>query len=230
MLQSLFFFSSLGMDAIALKKEMKAGRRKAVSALKATISCKYCPTQFKDSVDLNKHIVLHLRNTLYRQLPDQAPFKCPNCEFVAPQRITLLLHFGTGHPAIVQEISSQPTETLDIDMSFVDPQILTAPEQKATPRRGGGSVAARGHTQVQSQCPPMSQPNQRQMEEDKKFPKCRICNYRYFSRLDLCRHFVDFHLRSRLANCLDPNSQQCPGILILMSSYVIKIIIVRLYE
>ncbi len=160
----------------------------------------------------NKHIVLHLKNTLYRQLPDQAPFKCPNCEFVAPHRITLLLHFGTGHPAIVKEISSQPTETLDIDMSFVDPQILTAPEQKATPRRGGGSAAARGQSQVQSQCPPMSQPNQRQMEEDKKFPKCRICNYRYFSRLDLCRHFVDFHLRSRLANCLDPNSQQCPGI------------------
>merc|ERR1711974_237558 len=39
--------------------------------------------------------------------------------------------------------------------------------------------------------------NQKQVMEDKSFPKCRLCNYRYFTRLDLCRHFVDFHLRQR---------------------------------
>ena len=54
-------------------------------------------------------------------------------------------------------------------------------------------------------------PNQKQQAEDKKFPKCRICNYRYFTRLDLCRHFVDYHLRERLANCLDPYQSRCPA-------------------
>ncbi len=95
------------MNAIALKKEMKAGHKKAVIALKASFSCKFCPTQFKDTTDLSKHMVLHLRNVLYRQLPDKEPFQCPNCEFIAPQRITLLLHFGTTHPAIIKEISNQ---------------------------------------------------------------------------------------------------------------------------
>ena len=47
--------------------------------------------------------------------------------------------------------------------------------------------------------------------EDKRFPKCRLCNYRYFTRLDLCRHFVDYHLRSRLEKCLDPASERCPA-------------------
>ena len=46
---------------------------------------------------------------------------------------------------------------------------------------------------------------------DKCFPKCQLCNYRYFTRLDLCRHFVDYHLRSRLEKCLDPASQRCPA-------------------
>ena len=50
-----------------------------------------------------------------------------------------------------------------------------------------------------------------QKMEDKRFPKCRLCNYRYFTRLDLCRHFVDYHLRTRLEHCLDPNSQRCPA-------------------
>jgi hypothetical protein len=205
------------MNAIALKKEMKAGRKKAVIALKATVACKYCPTHFKDTADLSKHVVLHLRNYLYRQLPDREPFKCPNCEFVAPQRITLLLHFGAGHSSIVQEISELPTESLDIDMSFVDPQILTAPGPAPIPRRGGHLVG--GSQSSQSRRPPTTQPSQRQMEEDKKFPKCLICDYRYFTRLDLCRHFVDFHLRHRIANCLDPNDLQCPGNII---TYQIK--------
>ena len=55
-----------------------------------------------------------------------------------------------------------------IDMSFVRPQ---------------------SHQQIEN--------NQKQVMEDKSFPKCRLCNYRYFTRLDLCRHFVDYHLRAR---------------------------------
>merc|ERR1719412_758715 len=62
------------------------------------------------------------------------------------------------------------------------------------------------------------QPNQsqqieqaKQILEDKRFPKCRLCNYRYFTRLDLCRHFVDYHLRQRLSNCIDSQNLQCPA-------------------
>ena len=35
--------------------------------------------------------------------------------------------------------------------------------------------------------------------------------FRYFTRLDLCRHFVDFHLRPKLGNCLDANTNKCPA-------------------
>ena len=56
-----------------------------------------------------------------------------------------------------------------------------------------------------------AQPSENQKMEDKRFPKCRLCNYRYFTRLDLCRHFVDYHLRSRLEKCLDPASERCPA-------------------
>jgi hypothetical protein len=48
------------------------------------------------------------------------------------------------------------------------------------------------------------------MAEEMRFPKCRICNYRYFCRLDLCRHFVDNHLRERLSAQLDKRSTACP--------------------
>jgi hypothetical protein len=195
------------MDAIDLKKEMKAGRKKAVCALKSFINCKYCPTHYKDNLDLSKHLVLHLKNFLYRTLPETDPFQCPKCSFVAPERITLLCHLGTDHASFVIELTHQPTELLDVDMSFVDPKILSEPEPESANRRAGlqGSLAA------QNRRPQIPQPSQRQQEEDKKFPKCRICDYRYYTRLDLCRHFVDFHLRPRLSSCLNPNSSQCPS-------------------
>ena len=50
-------------------------------------------------------------------------------------------------------------------------------------------VRPQSHLQIEN--------NQKQVMEDKSFPKCRLCNYRYFTRLDLCRHFVDYHLRAR---------------------------------
>lgn len=196
------------MDAIDLKKEMKAGRKKAVCALKATISCKYCPTNYKDSTELGKHLVLHLKNFLYRMLPTGDPFQCPKCSFVGPERIGLLAHLGTEHSNFVIELTQQPTELLEVDLSFLDPKLLPEPEpETAAVRRGG----APGGPPAQNRRPQVPQPSQRQQEEDKKFPKCRICDYRYYTRLDLCRHFVDFHLRPRLANCLNPNTNECPS-------------------
>ena len=92
-------------------------------------------------------------------------------------------------------------------MGFVDPQILANPGGQTAVGKRGDQGLEPGTNRRQ----PTSQPSQRQMEEDKKFPKCRICDYRYFTRLDLCRHFVDFHLRPRISSCIDPNNKQCPG-------------------
>ena len=64
-------------------------------------------------------------------------------------------------------------------------------------------VRPQSHQQIEN--------NQKQVMEDKSFPKCRLCNYRYFTRLDLCRHFVDYHLRQRLSNCIDSQNLQCPA-------------------
>ena len=56
----------LGVNINVLKKEMKANRKKAVSALKATMGCKFCPTQFKTSAEQARHVVAHLRNELMK--------------------------------------------------------------------------------------------------------------------------------------------------------------------
>lgn len=169
---------SLGINSVALKKEMKAGRKKVVCALKTPVKCKYCQLQFVDVKELLKHNVLHFRSSLSCQLPDKEPFDCPKCEFFASDQLTLLFHYGTAHPEVMKEVDlTQPSEKIETsDGQRTEDLIL-----------------------------------QRHLEEDKMFPKCRICNYRYFTRLDLCRHFVDFHLRQRIAGCIDPNSHQCPS-------------------
>ena len=181
----------LGVNINVLRKEMKANRKKAVSALKATMGCKFCSTQFKTAVEQAKHVVQHLKNELSKDLPPCEPFKCPKCELVAADRPGLLMHYGLSHAQVVQELLERDPSTLAIDMSFVchEPPGLESPPAANQP------MAAL----------------QRQQLEDKKFPKCRICNYRYFTRLDLCRHFVDFHLRDRLASCLDPCQTRCPA-------------------
>ena len=160
--------STLGINSVVLKKEMNAGRKKVVSALKTTVNCKYCQFQFKDLKELQKHNVLHFKSSLIIQLPDRKPFKCPKCELIAADQMSLLFHYGTSHPEVMETVSSHPD--IDSDMSFVDEDETRV-----------------GHFP------------QRHLDEDKKFPKCRICNYRYFTRLDLCRHFVDFHLRRRIS-------------------------------
>jgi pyruvate formate-lyase activating enzyme-like uncharacterized protein len=52
------------MSAAALTHEMKAVRKKAVCAVKSSVSCKFCPAAFKDAAELSKHLVLHLKNHL----------------------------------------------------------------------------------------------------------------------------------------------------------------------
>jgi len=56
--------------------------------------------------------------------------------------------------------------------------------------------------------------DQKGFEDENMFPKCQMCDYRYFTRLDLCRHYVDNHLRKQIESCLDPNCLQCPSCLL----------------
>lgn len=191
----------LGVNINVLRKEMKANRKKAVSALKATMGCRFCPTQFKTSVEQARHVVAHLRNELSKDLPQgDTPLKCPKCDWgPGATHQALLMHYGTGHPQTVQELLERDPSTLDIDMSVAAVSPAVTP---AAPPPAAAAVSTPGQ--------PPQQPQQR-LVEDKKFPKCRICSYRYFTRLDLCRHFVDFHLREKLEHCLDPNLTRCPA-------------------
>ena len=187
---------SLGMNQISLKKEMKAGRKKVVTALKTSVSCTYCSSEFDDLNELLKHNVLHFRAALSAHLPNQPPFSCPKCNHLSSEHLTLLLHYGTSHPEVLKDFSVQKVEALeDTD---VDPDATNE-----MPQFDGSHVSSPSSS--------FMLPGQRQIEDDKTFPKCRICNYRYFTRLDLCRHFVDFHLRRRISSCINPNSTQCPS-------------------
>ena len=94
------------------------------------------------------------------------------------------------------ELLKDDSSKLKSDMSFVQPtQQKPSPAQQPQPSQQPSQTTQ----QVEMQ---------KQLEESKRFPKCKLCDYRYFTRLDLCRHFVDFHLRQRLVNCIDPQSQR----------------------
>ena len=192
--------NSLAMNHVSLKKEMKAGRKKIVTALKASVSCAYCNSQFDDSNELLKHSVLHFRAALSAHLPSRPPFTCPQCNHMSQDHFSLLLHYGTVHPEVLKNFPVQKVEALDVD---VDDDDITDADADEMPQFDGSHVSSPSSSFMLS--------SQRQIEDDKKFPKCRICNYRYFTRLDLCRHFVDFHLRRRISSCINPNSTQCPS-------------------
>ncbi len=133
---------------------------------------------------------MHLAPTLLDlgTVPGSEPWKCTRCEFLGSTAQILLYHFATDHWNVIKEIlDKNDVNNLKIDMSFV-------PANAQNPNSGGNNA----------------NPGNSEDNSELKFPKCRLCNYRYFTRLDLCRHFVDFHLRSRLTNCLDPTSPRCP--------------------
>ena len=162
----------LGINIHVLKKEMKAGRKKAVSALKASMGCKFCPATFKNVNDQAKHIVMHLRNELYPQLPEQEPFRCPKCEFCAQTRVNLLLHYGTIHVSVVKELLEKDRSELSVDMSFISTDNQASTTSQVDPVSGMISVGAdaQGVTGEMTAKTPTrrvgnntNQPNQRQM-------------------------------------------------------------------
>ena len=106
-----------------------------------------------------------------------------------------------GNLQTYSAVEMNPRKFLEIIFCFIISAASGGNSVSGAVENGGGGSSSNSQ----------AQPSENQKMEDKRFPKCRLCNYRYFTRLDLCRHFVDYHLRSRLEKCLDPASQQCPA-------------------
>ena len=177
--------ATLGVNCAVLKKELSAGRKRV---LRNNFSCRHCHQQFRDQRELDRHTLLHFRQQLVRQLPMRAPFSCPKCDLVASDQMSLVFHYGFDHPEVLATMHDVDGDDDDEDDEDNDDDDDDDDDDESD-----------DFTTVTAQL--LSQ--QRHLDDDKKFPKCRICNYRYFTRLDLCRHFVDFHLRRRIAGKTD---------------------------
>ncbi len=76
----------------------------------------------------------------------------------------------------------------------------------AAANSGSSSPTKPGGAQPAAALPPY-----KAIAEDKKFPRCRLCNYRYFTRIDLHRHLVDRHLRGRITQSVASVRTTCPA-------------------
>ena len=106
-----------------------------------------------------------------------------------------------GNLQTYSAVEMNPRKFLEIIFCFIISAASGGNSVSGGVENGGGGSSSNNQ----------AQPSENQKMEDKRFPKCRLCNYRYFTRLDLCRHFVDYHLRTRLEKCLDPASERCPA-------------------
>ncbi len=146
------------------------------------------------------------------QLPSEAPFKCPRCSsFIAPSLKDLILHYGVTHPDTVDDILNSDPQSLDLDMTVGNDGINSISKSNRGNNNKKGNATAKKAVEKGAQ-PTPALPPYKAIAEDKKFPKCRACDYRYFTRLDLCRHFVDNHLRDKLCTALpDDSNHKCPN-------------------
>ena len=111
----------------------------------------------------------------------------------------------------MQELMERDPSTLDVDMSVAAAASVRQAGHLEVPSVAASSADGAAQQMQTETSGGQSSRLSHQIGDDKKFPKCRICNYRYFTRLDLCRHFVDFHLRDRLSQCMDPSQTRCPA-------------------
>ena len=194
--------------------------------------CKVCNQSFTAHRYLFTHLSdAHFKMELDRELPDQAPWKCPKCSYVGNDIRALRVHWGVRHKAVLQHLANRlgiNVISLKKEMKAGRKMAVSASKPKATNSVQAGleqvnidmnfqqpqpaqAVVQAPQDQVQVTTPGSSSGNETQkVLEEKKFPQCRLCNYRYFTRLDLCRHFVDYHLRHRLQNFLHPHDARCP--------------------
>ena len=160
-------------------------------------TCQFCHKSFFNQMDFLKHSLLHVRKRVYQDLPETEPFLCPRCPFTGNTRIALLLHYGLQHN-VVSELLKENPATLMVDMDFIVKKNGFGEEEKLN----AVSDKAAG-------LPSSIHPVEKYPELDnKRFPKCKLCSYRYFTKLDLFRHFADHHLREQLCAVLGPDPGQ----------------------
>ena len=160
-------------------------------------TCQFCHKPFYNHMDFMKHLILHVRDTIYEDLPDCEPYVCPRCTFTGNTRITLLLHYGLQHN-VLQDLLKGDTSNLKVDMKFIE---------KRKSNGLGEEEKLRAVSDQAAGLPPTG-PERYPELDNKRFPKCKICTYRYFTRLDLLRHFADNHLKDRLCAALGPDPGQ----------------------
>ena len=156
-------------------------------------SCQFCGKSFFNQMDYLKHSLLHVRKRVYQDLPEIEPYKCPLCPFIGGSRITLLLHYGLQHNVVEQLLKEDP-DTLMVDMDFIVKQKNGILEEERL--AGVTNISAGIPTTFQERYPEL---------DNKRFPKCKLCNYRYFTKLDIYRHFADHHLKDKLCEALGPD-------------------------
>lgn len=156
-------------------------------------TCQFCGKSFFSQMDYLKHSLLHVRKRVYQDLPEEEPYQCPRCPFTGGSRITLLLHYGLQHN-VVSELLKEDPDTLMVDMDFIVKHkngILEEERLSAVTNMSAGIPST-----FQERYPEL---------DNKRFPKCKLCNYRYFTKLDLYRHFADHHLKDKLCEALGPD-------------------------
>ncbi len=120
----------------------------------------------------------------------------------------LRVHYGVRHKVVLDHLAQK----LGLNKDTLKRQMKEGRRQAVEKRQGqqsssgGASPVKQGGAQPTSALPP-----HKAIAEDKKFPKCRLCGYRYFSRIDLRRHLVDNHLRARLARVIPQGATTCPA-------------------
>jgi hypothetical protein len=164
------------------------------------LTCQFCGKSFYNQMDYHKHSLLHVRKRVYQDLPETEPFQCPRCPFVGGSRITLLLHYGLQHNVVADLLKEDPA-TLMVDMDFIVKQENGGPCEEERLH----AAAAAGLHSVSGVGGGSSLPDKYPELDNKRFPKCKLCNYRYYTQLDLYRHFADNHLREKLCQLLGPD-------------------------
>ena len=177
-------------------------KREFMPAAEQGTSCQFCGKTFFNQMDYLKHSLLHVRKRVYQDLPEAEPYKCPLCPFIGGSRITLLLHYGLQHN-VVEKLLKEDPDTLMVDMDFIVKQKNGILEEE---RLAGVTNFSAGIPTTFERYPEL---------DNKRFPKCKLCPYRYFTKLDLYRHFADNHLKDKLCEALGPDpgkymAHRCP--------------------
>lgn len=170
--------------------------------------CKLCNETFT----AHRYLFTHLSDThfladLDDEVPKHPPWKCPSCSYVGGDARSLRIHYGVRHKIVLKHYAKK----LGMNLAVLKQQMKEGRRQAVASTKSGDEAAGPGGAS-----PPKAVRKDgavapfKSLAEDKKFPKCKSCNYRYFTRLDLCRHFVDNHLRQALANVIPPGATSCP--------------------